>query len=830
MNPDPSRRASGRNVDLPGEFRHAIRALGRSPGFAITVVLTLALGLAATTTMFELVDHVLFRPLPYRDADRLVTLFQAGTSGARRLVSYPTLQDWARDDPQFAEMAWMRGTMHTLTAPAGPERVLAAYVSPGFFHLMGTAPALGRTFAAEEEMAGGAPVVVLSTELWKRLFNADSGVIGRTIDLDGSPVVVIGVMPEGFEYPWGGMWRPLAPAAAKEPVINRRDYHVDSRAIGRLAPGVSLDAARGALTIAQRRVAAAYPHEESDWTSAAVAPLRDEAVGNIRPALLALGGAVALLFLIVCVNVANLSAIRGASRSREVAIRTALGASRGDLARGLFIEYSMLAGAGGAIGIWLSVLAVGWLRATAPFDLLRAREIGLDGKTLAAAAVMSVLVAIVAGVVPALRAASERGAASGLLGARTGSTTRSHARVRSLLTASQFALALLLLIGTGLLIRSYERLVAVPLGFDSRGVLAITLSPDRLPKYAESQATLALYERILDQLRTVPGVEDAAIVNFVPLSEAGVPTALELPGRAVSADDQATYLTVSADYLNAMRIRLVAGRWFSPAEMRDPGDGIVVSESIAKRFWPGADPIGQKITIHRVSQARADFGRAVPSIVIGVVGDVLQFGPEWGPDKAVYVPLAAETWPWATVVVRARSSSGGMRAALGRAVAGVDAQVLAPGSPDALSGFEPIEGSLSSMLEPRRFVLAFVTAFSGCALLLAALGVYGVMSYAVAQRTHEMGIRMAIGATARDVLMVVLTRGIGLAVVGSLVGMAGALAFAKVLAAQLFETSPVDPVVFVLTPVLLITVGALASYLPARRAASVDPVIALRSE
>ena len=554
-------------------------------------------------------------------------------------------------------MAWIRGTGNTLSTPAGQEHVIAASASPGFFHLMGTAPALGRTFAVEEEMAGGPAVAVLSAELWKRLFNADSGVIGRKIILDGSPVIVIGVMPKGFSYPvFADLWRPLASAAAQNSVINSRDYHVDSRAIGRLAPGVSLEEGRRALAIAQRRVAAAYPAEESDWTGAFVTPLRDEVVGNIRPALLALGGAVALLFLIVCVNIANLSALRGASRSREFAIRTALGARRRDLARGLFIEYGLLTGAGCAIGVGLSVQAVGWLRATAPFDLLRIREIALDGVALAVAVVSSVLVAVLAGVVPAVRAASAQRASSGLLGVRTGSTTRRHAYVRSLLTASQFALALLLVIGTGLLIRSYERLVSVPLGFESQGVLSFTLSPDRLPKYAEPQAALAYYERVVDQLRTVPGVEDAAIVNFVPLGSAGMPTAIELPGRPVSADDQATYLTVSANYLHTMGIRLVAGRWFSASEMRAPGDGIVVSESLARRFWPGADPIGQKITIHRESQARKDFGRAVPSTVIGVVGDVLQFGPVQGPDKAVYVPLAAETWPWATVVVRARST------------------------------------------------------------------------------------------------------------------------------------------------------------------------------
>ena len=809
----------------------AARALRRSPGFATTVVLTLALGIAATTTMFSVVDHVLLRPLFYPDANDLVLLYQRGTSGTLRLVSFPTLEDWARDDPSFAGMSWLRGTGGTLSTPAGPTHTITAYASHGFFRVMGTKPLLGRTFTPDEETAGGPPVVVLSFRLWQSAFAGDSAVIGRSVTIDSISTVVIGIMPKEFEFPnWAQLWLPLAPHIARDSVAGRRDYHVDSKAIGRLAAGVSVEQAERALARAQARVIAAYPAGETDWTNVSVVPLRDEVVGDVRPALTVLGGAVGLLLLLVGVNVANLAGLRGAVRWRDFAIRTALGASRGALVRGLLAEYALLASIGCALGVWLSFQGVAWLRATDPFEMLGAGDSAVDWRAVVVAVGTSWLMAVLVGVVPAMRGAAERASAEGLLGSRSGGANRAQVRARTLLTASQFALALLLLVGTGLLIQSYRRLAKVTLGFEPHNLLAMTVSPDRDPAYVAPRATLGLYERLVTQLRTVPGVEDAAVVNFLPLGGAGIPTALELPNRPVSSEDRATYLTVSEGYLRTAGLRLVAGRWFSPAEMRAPGDGIVVSESVARRYWRGAGALGQRITIHRSSQNRKDFGEAVPSVVIGVVGDVRQFGLEAGPDQAVYVPLAAEPWPWATVIVRVRTESVAMRAALSRAVRGVDAGLMALRSADEGRGFDPLDGSVSESLAPRRYLLGFVTAFSVCALLLAALGVYGVMSYSMARRTHEVGIRMALGATARDVLGMVLRQGILVAGIGCGAGIVGAVMFSRVLSHELYDTSPLDPVVLLVTPLVLIGVGAAAAYLPARRATRVDPAIALHSE
>ena len=808
-----------------------IRSARKSPGFAVTVIVTLALGIGATATVGSVLDHVLLRPLAYRDADRLVTLYQRGANGNLRLVSFPTFEDWARPRPEIAGMAYVRGLQVTLGAADGPQRAVAAFVSAGFFKVMGAGALQGRTFQPDEEATAGVGAVVLSHGLWMKAFGGDPGVIGRTVALDSGSGVVVGVMPPGFMYPsWAQLWRPLGQIVDRDPVLKRRDFHVDSRAIARLAPGGDVARATLLLAVTQQQIAVAYPDAESTWTGVKLVPLQTEVVGDVGTALWALGAAVAVVLLIACVNVANLAAVRGGSRGREIAVRLALGASRAQVARQFLVETLALAAVGGGLGVLGAVAAVAWLRRTAPFDLPRAGELAVDLPVLVAATLLTALTAVVFGVLPALRAAAPRGALGELLGGRPGAGgTRREARGRVLLTGVQFALALTLLVGAGLLVQSYRRLQAVQLGFDPRELLTLTVEPPKA-KYSDPRAAFALYERLIARLRAEPGVEDAAVVNFMPLGRAGLPTRLELPGRTVSSEDLATYITVSEDYRRTMRIPLVRGRWFSSDEMRTAGDGIVISEGVARRYWPGADAVGRAITIFRSSQARADFGRAVPSVVIGVVGDVRQFGPENDADQAVYVPLVAEPWPWASVVVRARASGPGVVAALRRAVAEVEPGAVVPGSEGDRTGFQPVVQALSTVLAPRRYVLGLVTAFSVCALLLAAIGIYGVTSYTVARRTHELGIRLALGATRREIMASVLVRGLVTALAGCAAGTVGALFLVRFLEHLLYNTSVTDPVVLVTIPVLLVTVGMVASYLPARRAARVDPMIALRSD
>jgi predicted permease len=827
--PSPALREALFDV-IARDVRTGLRALRSAKGFSVTVIATLALGIGAAATIFSVVDHVLIRSLPYGDADRLVSLYQRGKGGNQRLVSNPTLKDWAREGVALSGLAWIRGDGLLLQRPDGPQRVGTGFVSPGFFAVMGRQAALGRTFAPEEERAGGQDVVVISHELWQKTFGGDTKIIGQTLRFDSASTVVIGVMPPGFAYPtWADAWRPLVQLVGRDPVIDRRDFHADSRAIGRLAPGVDVRQAERLLSIVQVRIATEFPKEEGDWIGVKVDPLQTEIVGSVRTALLGLGGAVALILLVACVNLANLAAVRGASRGREVAIRFALGASRAQVIRQLAVESATLALIGGGIGVLLAWRAISWLRATAPFDLPRARELALDGRAVAVAATVTIVTALLFGVFPALRAAMSGGTFRVLLGGRSGAGgSRREARGRAVLTSAQFALALLLLVGAGLLAQSYRRLLGARMGFDPRGLFATSGSPPR-EKNVDPQVALGLYERIVDRLKSEPGVEDAAVVNFMPSGGAGIPTRIEVPGRTPASEDLATYITVSEGFLRTLRIPLVRGRWYTAAEMRTPGDGVVISEAVAKRYWPGQDAVGKPLTIYRSSQVRADFGRAVPSVVIGVVNDVRQFGPESDPNPSVYVPMAAEPWAWVSFAVRVGDRSPATVTALRRAALEVEPNML-PMGPGAPMTFNSIERRLSASLAPRRYVLGLVGAFSTCALVLAALGLYGVTSYAVTRRTHEFGVRIALGATGDQLVRSVLRWGLTLALIGCAIGLGGAFALVRLVEQLLYDTSSTDIAVMVTVPAILIAIGAAAVYFPARRAARVDPIVALRTE
>jgi predicted permease len=811
------------------DLRIALRAIRNAPGYALTVILTLALGIGASATIFSIVDHVLVRPLGYPDADRLVTLLQSGKTGNQRLVSYPTLQDWAASGAGFTGMAWIRGTGLTMDREEGPRRVVAGYVSPGFFKIMGQAPALGRTFTPEEEAAGGPDVIVISHDFWQKAFGGDPQIIGKTLRLDSTSAEVIGVMAKGFGYPpWAESWRPLGRLAGRDRVLTSREFHVDSRAIARLAPGVDTKRATQLLSQVQKRVSETYPEAEADWTTASVSPLRDEIVGNVKSALLALGGAVALILLVACVNLANLAAVRGSSRGREVAIRLALGASRARVVRHLATESFVMAILGGSLGIVLATRAVAWLRVTAPFGLPRADEIALDVRAVAVASTITVVTAVLFGVFPALRAALGGGSPFALLvGRGSGGGSRREARGRALLTGAQFALALVLLVGAGLLAQSYRRVLAAQLGFDPHNVFSIAIEPPK--QYGEATAAVDLYQRVLERLRREPGVDQAAVVNFLPSGNAGVFTRIEIPGRPANSQDVAIYVTASEAYLKTLGIPLVRGRWFTEQEMRTPGDGIVISETVAKRYWPDQNALGKPLTIFRSSQARAGFGQPVSSVVIGVVADVKQFGPESQPQPAVYVPISAEPWAWVSFAVRVREVGGATPAALRRAVLEVEPKLL-PLRADTGLEFNAVENALSGALAPRRYLLGLVGGFSTCALLLAAFGVYGVASYAVSRRTQEFGIRLALGATVDEIVRSVIRWGIQLAVSGCVVGLIVAFGLARLIRSLLFNTSPTDVTVLVVVPLLLIVIGAVAVYLPARRASRVDPIVALRNE
>jgi putative ABC transport system permease protein len=774
-------------------------------------------------------DHVLMRPLSYPHADQLVALYEHGAEGNQRLVSYPTLLDWSHDSAGFSGMAYVRGDGVSLALPDGPETVVAAFVSQGFFKLMETRPELGRTFVPEEELQSGADAVVLSHDLWVNYFKADPHIVGRVVSLDSAAPTVIGVMPPGFAYPeWAQLWRPLGQILGRDTALQHRDHHVDSRAIGRLSAATNVASASRSLSSVQQRVALSYPEFEGKWTGADVVPLKTEVVGNIGPALWALGGAVALILLIACVNLANLSAVRGTSRGREMAVRLALGASGAQLSLQLIVETLLLAIAGAALGVLAAHSAIAWLRATAPLNLPRADEISLDSRALLVATLLTGATAVLFGVVPALRAAAPSGAISTLLGRRSAAGgTRAQTRFRRVLTGAQFSLALVLLVGAGLLLQSYRRLQTVDLGFDASNLFTLAIHPPK-GRYADASAALDLYGRLIERVRSVPGVEEAAFVNFAPPGSAGLPTRVEIPGRTVSSDDIALYVTASEGYLCALRLRLVRGRWFNESEMRSPGDGVVISESVAKRYWPNATALGKSLTIFRSSQVRANFGQAVPSTVIGIVGDLRQHGPGSDPEQAVYVPMSAEPWAWGTLVVRKRATAPASNLALATAVKEVEPALVNAQHP--ADDVDMVAKDLSSLLAPRRYILSLLGAFSICALALAAVGIYGVTSYAVAQRTQELGIRRALGAAEGEIVRTVLVRGMAPALLGCLIGVASTFLIVRYVTHVLSDISTVDPVVLIGISTLLLAVGLAACYLPARRATRIDPLTALRAE
>jgi putative ABC transport system permease protein len=818
--------------DVGQDLRYALRSFRRSPGFTLAATLTLALGIGATTAIFSVVDGVLLRGLPYRDANRIVNLWETSDNGNYRLPSYPTFRDWraasATWNNAFEDMAYVKGADAVYVGDKGPERFLASSVSPGFFHLLGTAPLIGRTFTADEERPGANPVVILSYDLWRQHFAGDPSIVGRSIRFSNVPFVVVGVMPRGFAFPtWSMLWRPIATIENTDSSLSRRGVHSDSRTIGLLRPGA--DSARVAATMhtMEQRLSLEYPNEQAHWVSVVMQPIRDEIIGNIKPTLLALAGAVMLVLLLACANVANLSLVRAASRDRELAVRAAIGAGRSRLLRQLLAESLTLAVAGGVLGIVLAMVLVRGVREMAG-DLPRASEIVVEGRVLVFAVIVTVLAALLSGVAPALRAtrttmlARLRSGASGSVG------TRAEVQTRGALVALQFALALVLLIGSGLLIRSFRKLQGVDLGFVPDDRVAIAISPPA-GKYATPEAAAGLYRQFIEHVASIAGVRDVAIVNHLPIGGGWITSPVQVAGRTddVARQPEALYRTASESYLHTMGMRMARGRWLTADDMRDR-TGFVVNETLAKRIWPTADALGQHITLRRSSQLRPDFGQPISGTVIGVVKDVKQQSIEGVVSPEVFVPWTLEVWPWITLVARVQNAPRAIPL-IRRAILDVE-----PGTPVAGStlqgGVVTLSSFLASAVAQRRLATSLVGGFAAGALLLAAIGMYGVIAYGVAQRTREMGIRMALGANRQRILRLVLGEGVRLALIGAALGLVAAFVSTRLIQSLLFEVVATDPLTFVLTPLLLAGVALLATYIPARRATRLDPTLAIRGE
>lgn len=814
------RRHHGATGRLAQDVRQALRLTTRRPGFSAVVVLTLAIGIGATTAVFSVVNAVLLRSLPYPEPERLVLLRGVPVPGGDRSKvstssSYPDFRDIRATATAFSSLSALRTRLATLTAPDVPaEQLPITEVTADFFRTMGVAPARGRGFVADDARPGATPVAVLSDALWRGRFGGDPGIIGRTVAIDDVSYTVVGVAPPGFDFPRDTpLWRAFQPDSSAE----HRGMHMLT-VVGRLAPGVSPRAAEAQVRTIAAALRARYPVDDYA-RSARLEPLRDVIVGPVRTALLVLFGAVSLVLLICCANVANLFLARTAARQREIALRSALGASGGALLRQFVVESLVLAVAGGALGLLVAHGAVRALVAAAPRQIPRAAEIGVDGSTLAFAIGVSLLVGLVFGVAPVAwlaRAPSRPALDDGARGTVGGGRGR---RARPLLVVVEVALATVLVVGAGLLAASFRQLERVDPGFDPHHLLAVTLNlPAR--SYDSHAKVVDYYRQAAERVEAIPGVERAAIGYDHPL-EPGWTSSFTIAGRAAppaGQEPEARVRPVSPGYFRTVGVPLLAGRDISPQDVVGSPGVVVVNEAFARLHFPGQNPIGAHLL-------RQPWWPGMPSDfeIVGVVADERFLGPTTPPDPATYFALAQFEFGQAYLMVRTAGDPSASIPAIRRALRAIDPRI-------PLDQIRPMDDVLSSLVAAPRFNGALLGLFAVIALLLAALGIYGVLSHAVTLRSGEMGVRMALGATRARIVLLVVRQGMTLAATGLAIGLAGALIASRALRGLLFQVSPTDPPIFATVAVVLAISALVAAWLPAHRASRVDPAVALRSD
>ena len=804
---------------LIGDFRHAIRGLRRSPGFAIGTALTLGLGIGLNTAIFSVFDAVLLRPLPFAEPDRLVRVWSSKPDRGllRFSVSVPDFEDWKQQSKSFERLgSFQRQQDLTLTGIAEPERIQGSRVSVDLFALLGVKPLLGRLFSADEDGAGAADrPLVLSHALWLRRFGGDSSIVGRVLSLDSEPWTVVGVMPEDFFVPGtpAAVWMPMGsdPAAT-----DRGDRHL--RVLGRLKAAASIDAARQDLATIAQRVEAQFPGSNSGW-GVALLPLPDAVLGaEFRTAVKILFGAVGIVLLIACVNVATMVLGRSAARARELAVRTALGAGSRRLGRLLLTEGLVLGLAGGAIGLFLAFALVELLHAVAPPSLPRLDEVAVNGAVLGVAALLSVGCGIGFGLVPLARASRVELTRVLREGGRGVSGGRSRHHTQRMLVVAEMTLAVLLLSGAGLLIRSLIRLQAVDLGFEAPRTLAVDLA---LPaaRYPGLQPA-RFYADLLERIRTLPGVRAASAISSVPLGGPNTGTSFAVQGRPLpdqKSMPDADYRFVTPGYFQQLSIPLLRGRDFTERDDSAGSRVVIISATVADRFWPGQDPVGAQVRL-------GDVVRGPVAEIIGVVGDVRHLSLETPEQRPMmYFPERRAGSPTMTLLVTTSGNPADLTPALRREVSTMD-----PGLP--LGTVRTMDEVVDAVFAQRRFNVVVLGVFAAAALVLAGIGLYGVMAYAVSQRTHELGVRLALGAQRGEVVRMVLSESLRLVAGGVVLGLGGALLLNRMLSGLLFEVKPSDPASLLAASALLVGIALLGSFVPARRAARVDPMTTLRQE
>jgi len=799
---------------------YSLRMLLKRPSLTTVAVIAIALGIGANTAIFSVVNTVLLQPLPYEQPEQLVTLATEQRNQAldgRGTFSVPDFLD-IQQQAKTLEYVAIEQQTGTIVTEGEPERLIGAAVSADYFPLLRVKPVLGRVFTRDEDKPGAPQVIVLSYALWQRRYGGDPNIIGREVDLGGKTTVV-GVLPAGFKYPIGDdpqdYWEPLFSAAfmTKEAREERANHFLS--VFGRMKPGVTVEQTKADLDLLSRQIEQQYPRSNTNVMFNATS-MHEDITRDYRGALLVMLGAVGLVLLIACANVANLLLARAAARQKEVAIRMALGASRARIASQLLTESLLLSLAGGALGLLLASWGVHLLVAYGPSDVPRLHDVGLDRYVLFFTFLVSMLTGVLFGLVPALQASKPDPGNTLKQDGRGLSSGRN--RMRSALIVSEVALSLMLLAGAGLLINSFWRLLRTDAGFDPRGVLALDIPLSRT-KYSTPEQRSAAFENLIGRMKTLPGVRDVSVTSNVPLTDRDVELSFQIEGRPPNKPGEeptADYTIIGSDYFRTMNIALQRGRVFTNQDAANAPAVLVVSDAFVKRYLPNEDPIGRRIVFDGPDKTARE--------IVGVVADIKRNGLDVAVEPEIYLSHLQEPERRLNVMIRTEAS---------------DASQLTQAARAEVKNFDPnqviwrtqtLEDLLGTSVAPRRFNMMLLGIFASVALVLAAVGLYGVMSYSVSWRTHEIGIRMALGAKRADVLRLVIRQGMTMTLIGLAVGLIGAFALSRVIAGLLYGVSPKDPLTFAGVSIVLLAVALLACLLPARRATRVNPIVALRSE
>ncbi|HET9713468.1 MAG TPA: ABC transporter permease, partial [Pyrinomonadaceae bacterium] len=809
--PVPGSGRSNMLADLLHDLRYAARTQLKNPAFTIIAVIALALGIGANTAIFSVVNTVLLRPLPYKDPERLVMVWEDATKAGfpRDVPTNANFLDWRDQNHVFEGMAAISFDNFNLTGAGEPERLDGRRVSASLFQILGVDPQIGRVFTAAEDQPGSERVVVLSYGLWQRRFGGDPGIVGKALNLNGASYTVVGVMPARFHFPAidDQIWVPIA--FTPQQAADRTTHYLT--VLARLKPGVTLSQAQTEMSTIATRLQQQYPQSNTD-VGAAVTSLQEDLVSDIMPALLILLGAVAMVLLIACANVANLLLARAAVRQKEIAVRVALGARRQRLIRQFLTESLMLSTMGGIVGLAIAYGGLILLRSFIPENIFQAREISIDFKVLGFTLIVSVATGVIFGLAPAIQAARFNQIETLKEGGRDAATGSSSKRLRSLLVTVEVAISLVLLIGAGLLINSFLHLRQIDPGFRIDNLLAMKFVLSA-PKYGEAERRSAFYKELIQRVEALAGVRSAAVTTSLPLYSPQNSITMVFDGRPEPPPGQEPIIgttIISPEYFDTLGIPLLKGRNLTEQDTRTSPRVVVINDAMARRYWPNEDAVGKRIAFGKV-QKPEDWVQ-----VIGVVKDVRQRLIINAKPQMYFSHQQTDFFAPGDLVVRTDVDPTTMAATVRNAVWEIDKD-------QPVSDIKTMEDVFADSIARQRFSMLLLAIFASVALVLAAVGIYGVMSYSVAQRTHEIGIRMALGAQTGAVLKLAVSYGMKLMIIGIVIGLVAAFVLTRVMSTLLFGVTATDPTTFTLIPLLFVCVAAIASYIPARRATKVDP-------